>query len=982
MKFKINYFVIFVATILLLGCRHEGVDNNTNEADEVNIIANDVYRSIDNNNESFIDLLSNVESNKEGSYISKITPISSIPECQNYDTHDDGASYIVNDYVGLCVYEYSVSNKSDLSASASAYNIVAIQNRSTDIKYFSALSRVSIIGSGISFDLTDALGVEVPAGYDIDSDSVVVDRPGAEVTVDGSNIKFVASTEGIFRVFYNYKSTVDGKIIVGIVTVAASDGVNSLPSVNNFAYPTVLNVNAAPLSVDVAEYISDPDDDPLQLIYLNSATSDVKFVDLKDHNNTSFSFSADSAGTHWVSYGVTDHRGGYNVGMASFNVVDLSGKSSWDDVVIGLQTFYKPLTKDDAFAMGVDYSDLFWDKNPSDEKDVQMTTYKNSKAKALCESKGRLPTLADMEILAALGEDGVDTSSSWPVGVPYMIYDDSVYSTVDMSGKLPTSTPMPTYGGYVTCVADIGFFVNLSQSEVNNIAANLVAEAKVVIELQRNGVPLVNKTIAVDEITSTSAVVKPNESLKTDKNGKVSFFVTNSKAEVVDIVFAYEGNIISTSIEFIGDNKTAKLISLESSNTATAQKGEINIIEAKLVDDYLNPVTGQPVSFVDNSSYAMLDGVTASSDSEGVVRKPLEWISDDDFISTQEVSVTASTDGSISGHSVLNVNSLFYVGELTEFNAISNYVERISDAKFEAKVQLADGSVMSGLPVTFQSHGSNYKLEGGEKNETGWKVTVPTDSDGISTVRATWNGGETFSGIQTSELVAQLGGTIISKTLGFTNNMTCEGTEIKGYSNESKCFNIAPLPSGKFLIGPQPVEMIKQYSEASAGSVISEITNWRSLGKDEGKASWAGSYPKDNEYADPDDPVDYVTVDHFPLDFNGTLYVGYGERYQGHHYCSFLAKILAGGRDDWHMLDSEEADSIGDNLKYFPIYSNDGTWASGLFVTADVPTPTDGDKIGYGSNDISHTSTFFSHGADVVDSDYKTRGMYPMCISN
>lgn len=966
-----KYITFFILTVFLSACNNEDIKDNIDNSNDmsISIKAKDSFVNVTNGDEVYIDLMSKVESNVTGSYISDVTSLNSSQQCQNYVSDSKGTLFSSDsDFVGLCSFKYEAQNQLDSNADAFGYSLVSVQGRnSIDTQYFPPISRVGQVFLPVSVSLRNALEGEIPEGYTLDEGSVTVLGSGSIINIlpdHGDLIQFVSPDIGISRIAYSYSNGSD--LRVGIVAIAMSDGANSIPSATDTTYPIVLEVDATE-TINLADYISDPDGDPLQLIYVNTWRADVTPTNYTDPNNISFDFTASTAGSHIVTYGISDHRGGYNIGLMEVRVINPAGMPSWDDIKIGDKIYYHPTTREEAVSKGEEFLGTFIEL--IEGTPVWMTLYNTKLAEQLCAYKGRVPNSEEIKELANVGGIGVNPHDSWPVGHVYMVNDDKEYSSADISSTVPKfSKDIPTIGTYVTCVADLGFIIDRPDSKLEGVA-NGVDQAFIELELTLNGVPLVEKAITASISETDSSAVLSSGSLLTDSNGGVIFRVTDTRAEKVTIVFDFEGRQRTQEVKFIGDKATAQIKQtsvLLDHSAITA--GSYDAARVLVTDAYDNPVEGQSVVFETSNPDTYVENTLIETGSGGEVDSRVYWNGPTNYAETQTTELVAKTWSEEVGVSQDSIILSYEAGKLTDFWIENNHAYwKTGVIELYTRVELYDGSPSFGdTPVHFETFDPNAKIINGKLKDdsSGWEIFQDVNSDGtsIAQVGVAWIGPEPDDGDTWVNVKVSFGDTEFNDEIAFFKLGICEKydatTGTSAFSEDSVCLPLVePEKDGVYVSGPinkltaeEVFGMVQLSGEDFAVDPIANDPDFRSYANIQGSGdsghgsiptwvlSMSMAWPESVSAPSGDQPFD-------------------SSQHQASRYCNLLSTYNMGDRGNWKMFTRNDSkyfqtnvwkDDYAMELSAFQIFTRDlvsgGTHANYFTITPgpDFGTPTTG----------------------------------------
>ncbi|WP_318519978.1 Ig-like domain-containing protein [Photobacterium leiognathi] len=337
--------------------------------------------------------------------------------------------------------------------------------------------------------------------------------------------------------------------------------------------------------------IKDPDSDEWQLIDVHSWSADVVATEPDSVTNKSFDFTASTVGSHYVTYIIADHFGGYAVGIIQIDVSARGGAPTWVDIKAGGNTYLAPQTYVQASASGYAVTGI-WDEGVNNT----LAGYRQQTANIYCNSVGTLPTEADMNVLRNANISGSSLTgelAKWPVQQSYIVKSGDGVATYDL---ISGSTQEYNYAtqNYVTCLkktTGMSLTVNNYKVVANGervsfamvrmpSAADTFRLDKLAGSLSESDVDfqLGKKVEATTEITTQSTKV-----------GTYSFSVTDSKDPLATVT--------SSTIRYIGDSETGKFEPTTGlvikTNNATPDGISENRLVATLTDINDNPIEGE-----------------------------------------------------------------------------------------------------------------------------------------------------------------------------------------------------------------------------------------------------------------------------------------------------------------------------------------------------------------------------------------------------
>ncbi|MFS1917973.1 Ig-like domain-containing protein [Vibrio sp. 10N.286.45.E10] len=548
-------------------------------------------------------------SQKGNNIVSSVSPLTDLESCQDISVDSTGYSVSFDDFVGVCVYKYDATNSAVPDQRASAYAIsVAQKSVDNEVALFTPISETTLVGETLVIDLKNDPNfvTEVPEGYTMDQDVTLIGE--GEATADDTNqtITYTPTEDsGFAKIIYSYSNGSEVKL--GNIAISVSTSANSAPIAPNIDYsndPNGSRVNANEgVIIDLSTYVSDEDGDSLELIYVDSWNAAVSPLDTEDMNNLKLRFETTKVGEHFVSYGVSDHYGGYASGMLRIEVYDSEAAPNWGNLPLEMKYYFAPLVKSEADAQGVTYTSTHIDVGANN---ANVATFNFQQAKDLCKASGRLPTAEELAALANIGGIGPAVYDGWPVEIDYWALDSGSASIVSLKSGQTSETPNAG-GQYVTCVGEGGYRIDSANSKLVAIGDG-EDQASVAVQATFNGEPLEGITVEA-EVTGSANLV--STSLKTDANGHASFNVVDAISEQVTFTTNLEGSTVtprSVQLQFTGNPNTADL--QLTAVTDNQPMSGVNVFESSLKDATGAPVAGQKID------YQNLDHLTFTLSSE------------------------------------------------------------------------------------------------------------------------------------------------------------------------------------------------------------------------------------------------------------------------------------------------------------------------------------------------------------------------------
>ncbi len=368
---------LLIASLLLSGCggESEGEKNEEYKAEstqQVDLFAQDSIHYVATGESVTIDLSSsNTTSSESALYLNEIVNLGTEPSCEPVNI--EGMSFILEkfDKPMVCKYKYDVTDGNNVYSSDRMVSHVISRNvplvvqnsksfilsqKTSDVSVLPIVrTSVSDTGSSININLEALLGAKYPQDenkkkYILTEDVLVLGKGSAVVNKESNVIKYNSDKYdrgGVTRLLYTLTSDFEqngqGNYEVGAIDISVSGvrGGNSTPIAKDFIWDN--NSEEIKLGVeyqiDVASnksedctYDYDQDKkvgscifdentlDSLQLVGTYSYDADVRPTYLFDLSNTKLSATFKRTGMHDIVYQVSDHYGGFAIGVIRVNI--------------------------------------------------------------------------------------------------------------------------------------------------------------------------------------------------------------------------------------------------------------------------------------------------------------------------------------------------------------------------------------------------------------------------------------------------------------------------------------------------------------------------------------------------------------------------------------------------------------------------------------------------------------------------------------
>ncbi len=813
---QVSKCLLLTALLLLLsacGVDESGsnVGNNQSQDQKITLSADNTIDSITNGLESYVSLENKIHATSSigVNTVSEVVLLSDQPACRDIDVYSLGYSVNSSDYIGTCVYEYTVQNTVDPTARAVAYSTAVIQEDAVgSIDKFEPLAETAEASVSLVINLADELAGQIPDGYTLSETITNLGVGSASLDINNQTITFISDESGYSQIIYSYENETQVKI--GSINIAVSTDLNTAPVAPNIDYSADMNNETVNINtdviIDVGAYISDPDGEPLQLVYVDSWYASVVPSDISDENNTSFTFNTDRAGEHFVTYAISDHNGGYDIGKIRIEVYDPNNAASWSNIQQGLKVFYGPLTNEEAFSQGIMTNGAHFDQDKS------VSTFNYATATTSCESKGELPSVVQLQELVTTSNP---EAQGWPVALNYWSSDVNQVVSLSSGG---VSAPVDAETYYVTCVNEGGFVIDNEQSFTTNVIANDGVSddgiAKVVVKLTFNQQPVSGAVINASVPDMTLAQLDES-SVTTDDDGIATFRVADEKAETVAFTAEYNGEKRSIGIIFIGDKSTAQLSSAVNINNADVSGG-INEVIATLKDSNGNPLKGESISF--DSSDAVNITATSITDDNGQQSAQVQWTGATDLNFDPTATITSSYTRADTAELFSDSLVTFLTARLTGLIIDVNNALIVSGINsVHAVVKNGDDTAAQGQTVYFETDNPNCTIDG--MYAFGTSIAKTTDHDGFARVNVKYTA-NTQQNVQCNVTATMGGGDIFSTSLTFTY-LDYVQLDVDVYSHSTNSFLDTQCISAGYSTVEDSSEFINWVNED-----ISRVSGW------------------------------------------------------------------------------------------------------------------------------------------------------------
>lgn len=444
---KLYYkLLIPLLSVGLVGC--DGSDDETPETNlpsqEVTINAQDTVKFATLNTETVVDLRQRVQAqNSEPLLLSDVKQIKG--DCDILSV--DGLSFNINARdADVCLFEYSVTPASDnYTGNAKAVAQVVANTNPEQGGFLPPFSRTMEKNGEFTFDSSNLI---TEAGYVLDVDSLVLlnssgtNDIGEVSKKSESGFTYKApDSETIVRIYYSAINKTDNIAKPGIIYIAVGQNSNTFPIAQNRLLPPKAFADGTSIIEIDKSWLHDKEGDALQLVYArgNLGTTKIK-GDLK------FKYKPFSIGSENIAYVVTDHNGGYGVGVLSFDITSYQALyTTWKTIFHPPMTTYDPQL---ALSSGMNFE--------TGENGLKnyYPIFNHSLATAYCQTKGqRLPTPDELQVMWTLdlGEEPIFTADKnkyrWHSSKNYLTADPNKQVSLKTGEKITSEEP-----GYFSCI--------------------------------------------------------------------------------------------------------------------------------------------------------------------------------------------------------------------------------------------------------------------------------------------------------------------------------------------------------------------------------------------------------------------------------------------------------------------------------------------------------------------------------------------------
>lgn len=446
---KMNKWLALLSIFILSACGG-GSDSSSTvptpepepEPTQITIYAENTTDYISAGVSGTIDLSSHIKTS-DGSavYIKSVKALNNVRECSDFKVNTLSFEVKVND-ITSCNYEYTVSNSAN-TVSATKLSRVATQGarNSTGLE-LPIISKVTQINATVITDLATELGSAWSAGKSLDENSIVLLGNGTATPETNNRIKFDnITTPGYATILYSVIDETTGDTYLGSIVISISTDIyNRAPKAYDFdanngdeiAVDTAIDINVATATTG---NISDPDADTLTLVDVIAINTTIEIT-----GPTSFTFSTKNVGTSYITYIISDGKGGYATAQIKINVpFPPNATQTWEDITIPNTkngdkpiTFTAPISKKLADYYNISYSGSTTEDGTKGPEKVGIVLMNAEQATDYCTTRnGRLPTLSELDMLYNNRGRSLWESDKWPTSNVFWSADGQIqYNTL------------------------------------------------------------------------------------------------------------------------------------------------------------------------------------------------------------------------------------------------------------------------------------------------------------------------------------------------------------------------------------------------------------------------------------------------------------------------------------------------------------------------------------------------------------------------
>lgn len=611
---KLSFPVIFLS--LITGCNEGEQSQKDTPQSEVAIEVYDGLLSLKPNTKDYVSLEPYITSGS-----STHTELSNVillttedDDCSEALIEDDSLGFFTQvNGSAMCEYEYTVDANSAIYSSVGSSRagiITIVASTSSNPTLTSIPYAVTLTGSAVAIKIDKELadiGETYPTDYILSDEYSLLGDGSVSINSSLRTISYTPLNTGPQRIVYRLLDPVGEDNYFGFIEIAVSDGLNQAPIAQDDAvYPKMIQKGVDEL-IDISGFVDSIDGDDFQLVKVDSFNASVTPTFPNDLLNKKFTFNALTTGEHYVSFVVSDHKGGFDTGLLKLTVEDPGQRSQWDGFFVGTTYYTGPLTLSESIDAGLDTTFQFDSGyNPA----ISIATFSSAKAQDYCASiGGSVPSSAAFySLYDAHFDKGL---SNWPLKYAYWENNGSNARLFNLATGTEQATVDFSRDYYLTC--EISGSLTVSKTD-NNALANGADEVLVEVMFKNGGDPVrgAELELTIEGDLKDFLAVNGN-TVVTNNDGIARFTATSSRAgEATFTITHYSlpeseserfGASVVQKIAFVGDESTARFDSFNVvENGAVADDIETNKVRAILSDANKNPLSGLLIVFTPESS--------------------------------------------------------------------------------------------------------------------------------------------------------------------------------------------------------------------------------------------------------------------------------------------------------------------------------------------------------------------------------------------
>ena len=310
--------------------------------------------------------------------------------------------------------------------------------------------------------------------------------------------------------------------------------------------------------IDITPYVVAADGDDFGLTDVLSMDGVVDLSDPSDPMNKKFKFTAPTSGHYDITYVVSDHRGGSDIGVLRVTASAVSNQPGNSDLVFQDNTYMAPIYAEEAESKGLAYTGTYADDISSDDSGVYevIATFNHEHAVQYCNSMGAVLPSAEALKNEAFNTSPTPKQGGWPTGLSYWADSNNVVSLEDKSESYVEVGSQY----YVTCVSSEPYrLVSVAtDGEADEDGKDVVLVTVVLTDDSKT--PLEGETL---NASVTGEAQLKEQSVTTNASGEATFELVNGESESVTLSVDYAELRSNTTVEFTGGSSGSFIIPSE-----------------------------------------------------------------------------------------------------------------------------------------------------------------------------------------------------------------------------------------------------------------------------------------------------------------------------------------------------------------------------------------------------------------------------------